>query len=225
MNFYLLVEGKKTEAKIYPAWFSYLLSSYKRIHNFNEITDNCYFLYSANGYPSIIHEHLPNAVKDMKKVSKFHALVLALDAGELGYEKRMNEVIDFAKREKLLGTSFEFYVIIQNVCIETWLLGNRKIMTRNAKSPQLKEYIQHYNVLLNDPEKMERYEGFNTKEQFHNEYLMEVFKEKGITYNKNNPGDTKEKFYLDEIIKRIEKDKDHLTSFQKFLEFCKEANR
>ena len=224
MNFYLLVEGRRTEAKIYPAWFSYLIPNFKRVKSFSDVTDNCYYLVSGFGYPSVIQDHFPNAVKDIKQVKKFNALVLALDAGESGYERRLKEVNDFAEKEKLIDNSYQLIVIVQNVCIETWLLGNRKIISRASNKSKLKEYLRHYDILKKDPEKMDKYEGYNTKEQFHHDFLAETFKEKGISYNKNNPGDAQKKFYLDEIIKRTKENKDHLESFQKFLEFCKETN-
>ncbi len=224
MNFYVLVEGAKTEAKIYPAWFSHLIPNYKRVKSFTDITDNCYYLVSGYGYPSIIQDHFPNAVKDMKAVKKFHKLLIALDGGELGYENRYREVIDFANNEKLNSPEFEIIVIIQNRCIETWLLGNRKITSRTPQNVRLVEYFNFYDIIQNDPEKMGKFRGFSTHEQFHESYLKEIFVERGISYRKTDPGDTKEKFYLDEIIKRTNENKDHLESFQKFLEFCKETN-
>jgi hypothetical protein len=226
MNFYILVEGKRTEAKVYPAWFSILLSKYKRVQNFQNISDNSYYLFSANGYPSIIQTHFPNAVKDLKKVSKFEYLVLALDAGDYGYEKRYEEVLSFAKKNNLLDESYKLIILVQNVCLETWFLGNRKMISRNPSDEDYKKYLEYYNILMNDPEKMQKpndYEG--SIDNFHLEYLKKVFQEKNISYNKNHPGEVRKKHYLDELRKRIQKDPDHLKSFQKFLEFCNEANK
>jgi hypothetical protein len=225
MNFYILVEGKRTEAKLYPAWFSILLSNFSRVKPLQEVSDQCYYLFSANGYPSIIQTHFPNAVKDIKQSNKFHYLVLALDAGDFGYQRRYDEVLNFAQKENLLDDTFKLVILVQNVCIETWFLGNRKIISRNSSDMEYKNYLEYYNVLIDDPEKMDKPQSFEgSVDSFHLEYLRKVFQEKNITYNKNHPGQVTEKYYLDEIIKRTEDSPEQLYSFQQFLKFCNEVN-
>lgn len=80
MNIYFLVEGKSTERKVYPAWLAHLLPELKRVSNYNDVTNNNYYLFSANGYPSIIYEHLPNAIADINANGNYNYLVLCLDA-------------------------------------------------------------------------------------------------------------------------------------------------
>lgn len=62
MNLYFLVEGRRTEAKVYPKWLSHLLPHFSRVERFNEVDDKNYFLISGEGNPSILDVHLPNAI-------------------------------------------------------------------------------------------------------------------------------------------------------------------
>lgn len=54
MNIYLLVEGEKTEPKMYPAFLSYLLPELIRIDLPHEAIGkkNCYYLMTGGGIPS-----------------------------------------------------------------------------------------------------------------------------------------------------------------------------
>jgi parvulin-like peptidyl-prolyl isomerase len=96
-------------------------------------------------------------------------------------------------------------------------LGNKKIFTHNPQDNNLKRYISHYNVYENDPERMGKYGVFNTTSQFHVDYLKKLLNEKNISYTKNNPSDTAEGYYLEQLIKRI-KETDDLKSFRSFIE-------
>jgi len=59
---------------------------------------------------------------------------------------------------------------------------------------------------------------FNTHAQFHEAYLKSVFKSRGLSYSKGKSKEVGEKFYLDELIKRVSVTKpDHLQSFQYFI--------
>lgn len=37
MNIYFLVEGKRTERKVYPAWLAYLLPELQRVQSYDEV--------------------------------------------------------------------------------------------------------------------------------------------------------------------------------------------
>ncbi len=55
MKVYFLLEGRRTEPKIYSSWLSHLIPQLKRINSHNDKSEeNSYFLFSANGYPLII---------------------------------------------------------------------------------------------------------------------------------------------------------------------------
>ncbi|MFM2061194.1 MAG: hypothetical protein RLZZ507_864 [Cyanobacteriota bacterium] len=220
MNLYFLVEGKRTENKVYPAWLKHLLPELQQVKNFDEVDKNNFYLFSANGYPSIIYDHLPNAILDIQENGKYNYLVLCLDAEENAVSEIKQEIYDFLATEKPEMGNIELVLIIQNRCLETWFLGNRKIYTRNPQDNLLLEYTRYYDVSIDCPELMGQYQSFNTHAQFHEAYVKELFRAKNINYSKRNPGDVVKQFYLQQLIERIESENTHLPTFQTFLEFC-----
>ncbi len=80
------------------------------------------------------------------------------------------------------------YTIIQNCCIETWMLGNKKIYPRNNTSSETKKYTSFYDVRKNDPEKMSKPKDFSDlTSMYHYDYLRHILKDKNILYSKANP--------------------------------------
>jgi hypothetical protein len=226
MKIYFLLEGQRTEAKIYPAWLSYLLPKLKRMKFHNEkLEDNSYFLFSANGYPSIIYNHLPNAIEDINTEGGFDYLVVSLDADESSVQERIDEVNKLLAEKNIVLKKTEIVLIIQNRCIETWLLGNSRIVKQNPINQELIEFKQFYNVISDNPEEMGKHSDFNTHSQFHFEYLREVFRERNLSYSKANPSEATKETYLIQLINRVEKIPNHLQTFQKFLEFCEDVKK
>lgn len=82
MNVYILVEGKRTEKKVYPAWLSILTPHLKKVDIVGDVSDDNYYLISGEGYPSLL-SHLKNAIEEVNEISKFRYLVLCLDAEEM----------------------------------------------------------------------------------------------------------------------------------------------
>ncbi len=83
--------------------------------------------------------------------------------------------------DQKLGCSPKLLIIMQNRCIETWFLGNRKIYSRQPQSSPLLDYSCHYNISINCPELMANYPTFNTHAQFHEAYLRELFRAKNVS--------------------------------------------
>ena len=88
---------------------------------------------------------------------------------------------------------------------------------------RLLEYLQHYDPRLNDPELMGRHPDFNTHAQFHHDYFRHVFRQKGLTYTKRNPGHVLDLAFLDELLKRVLDEPEQLVSLQGFLNFCEQV--
>ena len=216
MNLYFLLEGKRTEPKIYPKWLSHLLPNYSRVSSLNDLKNNNYFMISGRGYPSILN-HIENSITDFRKFRNIDCLIISVDCDEDTPDKRSLTVRNKINEFKNEIDQEKVHIILQNRCIETWLLGNRKIFTHKPKGDDLKKYISHYNVNENDPEQMQKYSGFNTTSQFHIAYLKKTLNEKNISYTKNNPSDTAETYYLEQLINRV-KETNHLNSFKSFLE-------
>ncbi len=199
-----------------------MLPELKRVDNYDEAEKNNYYIFSANGYPSIIYNHLPNAAEDINAHGKYNYFIVCLDADEVSVNERKQEINDFVQDKKIqliLGDT-QLITIIQNCCIETWFLGNRKIYTKNPQDKSLLAYTRYYDVSENCPELMGKYQDFNMHSQFHEAYLKELFKAKNINYSKKLPGDVTQLYYLQQLIARIENESDHLPTFREFIQFC-----
>ena len=216
MNLYFLLEGKRTEPKIYPKWLSCLLPNYSQVSTLSEIKENNYFIFSGRGYPSLLN-HINNALIDLTKYKNINYLVISVDCDEETPNERILTIKNKINEFKNDLNMENIYIIPQNRCIETWLLGNKKIFTHNPQDTQLVEFISFYNVSDNDPEKMKKYKDYNTTCQFHISYLQKLLNEKNIRYSKTNPSDTAEEYYLEQLIKRVNESND-LRSFKSFLE-------
>jgi hypothetical protein len=220
MKIYFLVEGRRTEPRIYPYWLSYLIPELARLKRFDEECINGYFIFSGYGYPHLLDEIMPNSVEDINNSGDYDYFVLVIDAEELSVQERIDEINLFIEKKGVSVGKTKIIIIIQNRCIETWLLGNRKIVSSNPEDETLREYLGFYNVKNLDPELLGKYSDFETYAQFHESYLKKIFLEKGLSYSKRHPRHAKDKAYLNQLIKRIEDKPDHLNSFRNFIDFC-----
>lgn len=219
MNIYFLVEGRRTEKKVYPKWLEHLIPDLVEVSDPFKIENNGFYIFSGNGFPSLLDNHLTNAVSDVNEISKFDYLVICLDSDDSSVDQRRTEVLTYIEKNNLVLKSSRFVIIVQNKCIESWFLGHRKVYTKQPQSKILRAYNRFYNVYEKNPELMTAMEGFTTSAQFHEEYLSEMLSEKNIRYTKKNPNAVTEKHYLDELIKR-QFDTNHLLSFKDFIDFC-----
>jgi hypothetical protein len=219
VRLYLLLEGKRSEAKIYPAWLASLDNPFEGLVRVDQpIGENerAFFCFSANGYPSIITTHLPNAIADLKKYPVYDWLLVCLDVDESSAESRISEVENAAK--DLVNSRTKIFVVPQSRCIESWLLGNPKLIGA-APPPYVAELRNFYDVRRNCPECMGFPRNWSNHAQFHFHYLKEVFKAKNMTYSKSNPGDAASFSYLKALVGRVERDATAMGSFQRFLRF------
>jgi hypothetical protein len=219
MNLYFIVEGRRTEKKVYPAWLSFLIPKFSQVQWAYQAKNENYFLFNGNGFPALLHNHLVKSIEEINELGNFNYLVLILDTDESTINERIQEVTNFVANEAIKLKNCELVVIPQNRCIETWFLGNRLVFKSNPKSSNLVEFIRFYNVKNNDPEKMGVYKNYNTHSQFHADYCTEYLRERNIRYSKNHPNGVVDKPYLDELVNRLKKTRD-LNSFRLFIEFC-----
>lgn len=223
MNLYIIVEGRRTEKKVYPAWLSHLIPSLSPVNWAYQVEKNNYFLFNGNGFPALLHNHLKNSIDEVNELKKFNYLALILDVDESTVEERINEVNEFLEENNIeLNSNAELVIIPQNRCIESWFLGNKKVFKLNPQNSDLAQYIQFYNVKANDPEKMGIYSNFNTHSQFHAEYCTEFLRERNIRYSKNRPNGVVDKNYLESLILRNQ-ETEHIKSFKKFIDFCEKV--
>lgn len=219
MNVYIIVEGRRTEKKVYPIWLNHLIPELVRVNNAYSAVDKNYYLFNGNGFPALLHNHLRNSIDEVNELNQFDYLVIILDVDEATVEGRIEEVNKFVVENGLVLLNAKLVIIPQNRCIETWFLGNKKIFKSNPQNTDLINYVQFYNVKDNDPEKMGLYDGFNTHSQFHADYCTEFLRERNIKYSKNFPNGVTELDYLESLIQR-KTDTSHLESFNTFIEFC-----
>jgi len=219
MNLYFLVEGMQSERKVYPAWLSHLLPELTRVQSYDEVNEKNYYLISGEGYPSL-YDFIPPSIEEINLSGKYNYFVLCLDAEENAVAQRHAEIYDFLNQEKLELKNAELVLIVQNRCLESWLLGNRKIYSKQPQDQPLLDYTKYYNVSVDCPEKMGKYLDFNTHAQFHGAYLRALFAAKNTTYSKKRPGDVLKPFYLEQLLTRIEFQPEQLTTFRHFIDIC-----
>ncbi|MEG4421671.1 hypothetical protein QUA70_24245 [Microcoleus sp. LAD1_D5] len=220
MNLYFLVEGTQSERKVYPAWLAHLLPELQRVDNCDDVNEKNYYLISGEGYPSLIYDFIPRSIAEINSNGKYNYFVVCLDAEENTVAELTTEIYEFLTEQKMKLNHTELVLIFQNRCLESWLLGNRKIYARNPQNKLLLDYTKYYDVSVNCPENMGRYQDFNTHAQFHGAYLRALFEAKNITYSKKRPGDVLKPFYLEQLLARIQVQPEQLTTFRQFIDFC-----
>lgn len=222
MNLYFLVEGKRTEKKVYPAWLGHLVPNLRRVENPNELENFGYYIFSGEGYPSLLDVHLANTIKDYRVSGKFNRLVVCLDVDNSTPADRVQIV---RERAQSLGFPLEqLRVIPQESCIESWFLGNRKAVSPAPNSSELGDYLKFYNVRRDDPESMGVHPSFNDRSVFHSRFFQLVGMDKRFRYTKHNPRHVVDWPYLEELIQRRQQ-YDHLSTFGMFLQLCDEISR
>ena len=224
MNIYFLVEGK-TEKRIYTQWLAYLIPELTQVKSYHRVQENNYYLISGKGYPSILSLGLPNAADKIQETQKYDYLVLCVDADEETVEERTEYIYNFIEDNGIKLGETKPIVIVQNRCIETWLLGNRKMFdSGEPQDPPLADYVKYYDVSQEDPELMGPYQNKNHA-RFHKQYLQNIFWAKNLSYSKTNPGEALKEDYLNELIKRISDRPEHLKSFESLITFCETIRR
>jgi hypothetical protein len=246
MNLLFLVEGKKTEREIYKSWLKHLFPQLDFVAKSDQITTNCCRMVSSKGYPPP-GGLIKDLIEDVKKFDNIDHFFICFDSEEDTYQERFDAVkakLDNAKMDVGIDSSIKtkFHIIIQHCCIETWALGNARLPTEYPcmhNSLKLKEFMNFYNVLVDDPELMvccpskdeklidcckrsitkrisPKY-NLRTKPKFHKDYLREYLKKYGLNYKKNDPKFVSEKKYLDALKERC-MNTGHLPSLKVFLD-------
>ncbi len=213
MNLYFVVEGKRTEKKVYPAWLKHAFPTLRRVERVEDLAHDHYFIISGEGYPQYL-KTIDDAVEDTKRYHALDRLFVCIDSEEDGADVKLAEV---QARVDARRPAVPCHVIVHNCCMETWFLGNPRIMTYNPQSQELRDCRAFYDVSADDPEHMPCAPGHQTRAQFHVHYLRAMFREKGRSYTKQNPGDVMQRYYLDALVDRHSKTQ-HIRSFGRLVE-------
>ena len=226
MNFYIIVEGDKTEMSVYPAWISLLAPDYTRIENAWDVNENNYYIFSGGGIPSI-YTHVKNAVLDINSInsereSRYDYLLVCLDTEKESRDYILKQIDNELQSSGVVLRNAELLVFEHKVCMETWFLGNLVVFKDNPQNPDYLEYIKYYNVGTFNPEEMGNIDEnrFATTAKFHLRYLKRMMEERNMTYSKNNTLEVQQNAYLQQLIKRY-KDTGHIATFGSWYEFVK----
>lgn len=87
MNFYVVVEGRRTEPRLYRSWLPVIRPGLQEVERLEDATDEHFLLVSGEGYPSY-HTRIHAAVKDIAQAAVRFCLVVAVDAEELDVDTR-----------------------------------------------------------------------------------------------------------------------------------------
>ncbi|HKC69361.1 MAG TPA: hypothetical protein VKG26_14095 [Bacteroidia bacterium] len=201
MNLYFLLEGEQTEIILYPKWINYILPHFSKVDYEKNAVKNNYYIFSGGGIPSI-YNHTVNAIKNINDNPIYDKLIVCLDGEEIGVKNRIDELNTYIKNSGVIITSScELIIVIQNICIETWFLGNKKIIKKTPAGQLLKDFIAHYNVSELDPEQMDKKDTYRNKADFHYSYFREILKEHNLSYRKSRPNVVLEETYLRQLEK------------------------
>lgn len=217
MNLYILVEGRRTEMAVYPAYLSHLLPQLQRVYYPFETEKDSYYIMSGFGYPNIL-AHIENCVRDMNRYPVYDYLVICLDTDEETAANRIRQIERLLNQKKLWPKHGQIKIICQQKCIETWFLGS-VLHKASIKSEGVKPYFNHYDISRKDPEKMNRPSHYpGSVGDYHCHYLIKLCEAMGKVYTKRNPYVVCSKVFLDSLIERTRMIP-HLKSFKNFLNF------
>lgn len=217
MNIYLVVEGKKTEPKVYPAWVKFINPELVFTNRLDDVKSNGVYIFSGNGYPAYLNV-IKNAAKDMTSIKHenteqclFHRLVVAVDAEETTTSEKVCEIMDSIRGVTGGAHDFDCRVIVHNFCLETWFLANNKLYV-NARQTMSRDYRSHYDVASLDPEKLilPVDSRWHTRSQYAFDYLRASIADRWPkqVYSKNNPGAVLHEKYFKAVKKRFDTTED-----------------
>lgn len=237
MNLYFLFEGK-TERFFYTRFLEYFFGQRLQAVEFADAAQaNQYYLVSSAGYPFIYtgsrrgspgDAALKNAILDINSHPVYDYLIVCLDADNTTVAEREAEfdgyIQQLAGEGIRLNPRCAYQLIVQNRCIETWFLGNRKLFKQNPTSEPLRTYVAYYNVKRNDPEQMGNFDETYTHQDFHLQYLRVMLRERRLNYQKHLPDTVATTDYLEQLVRRAESPEKHIASFAHWLNFCQHLN-
>jgi hypothetical protein len=231
VNLLFLVEGEKTEPKVYKAWLKHLFPDLIFVNRPEDMIGNSCRIITGNGYPNMVSQpknssapsRLEACLMDIENFNNVDHFFICVHSEDYSYSERFDEVkskLEILKSDHEIDDSrTKIHLIIQNCCFETWALGNAEISQKYARiktSTTWSDFQNHYDILLNDPENLNSFPAgypFRNKARLHKRYLVEYLAEFGLSYRKENPIIVAEKHYLESLQKRC-KNTEHLPSLR-----------
>ena len=222
MNLYFLVEGKRTEKKVYRSWIDGVFPKLSRAETLDDVRHDTYRIFSIEGNTDRV-DNIEKALAEIewhnaKATSEgrdiFDYLFVCLDTEDSLIDMKIAQVEKLTNK-RALPTICQ--VIVHHCCIETWFLGNQPMMKNNPQSEELRRLKEFYEVSLDCPEFMQKPEKYrSSKAWFHFDYLKEMLRERDLNYSKKLPRPVQERAYLKALVQRHE-ETSHLQSFGRLL--------
>lgn len=215
MNFYLVVEGKRTEKFVFSHWIPLLNKSLTQVHYPMHLRNNNFYILNAGGHPYYF-EIIKRAAKDVADNPQYGQLVISIDAEDDDPVEKANEVLDSVHT---VNRKLQPEIVVQNACIESWFLGNRRILRRFPQTNESRDWKAHYDVWENCPEQMpEHSQKELNRAQTAFVYLKAGLRDRNprLIYSKKRPLVVCDQSYLDRLKDRVSQTA-HLTSFQSFI--------
>ena len=215
MNIHIVVEGVVGEKKVYQHWVPLVNPNLSYVQHISEIQDNHFTIIAGGGYPHY-YEVIDAAIDDVNTQGNIDRLVVAVDSEEMAFGEKYAEIDALLSKSHCIA---EIRVVIQHFCLETWALGNRRIIRPKPQDPRLRGYKRSYDVRNDDPELLPAYppEELN-RAQFAEKYLRRALQDKhrNLTYTKSNPNALLHSKYFQRVQERLEQT-GHIRSFEAFL--------
>lgn len=222
MNLYFLVEGRRTEKKVYARWLAHTFPALSQVHSFAQIEDDHYLIISGGGQPRVFEE-IGAAIETICSRPVVDHLFICVDAEDDDDSAKLAEidaeVARWSQEARVHAPRLQIHPIVQNCCIETWFLGNARMMRPAPSSDDLTRYKAFYDVRTQDPEQMESIDQRTPRAVFHGRYLKAMLQERSpaLRYSKRNPGVVMEREYLDALRHRCQST-GHLGSLQRLID-------
>lgn len=218
MSLYVVVEGERTEPRLYRAWLPMILPGLDEVRRIEDAGEHAFFLISGYGYPNYL-ERIAAAIDDIRNSEgRFTHLLVCVDAEEAGHDERLAEV-EHAIQSR--GCPVSSTVIVADCCIEAWLLGNRKFVRNAPHDPELGQLLRHHDVRELDPEGMPPHPNHRNRASLCLRYIQVAFRERQQRYSKRNPGFAASTPYFEALCERAQATPTsgprHLRSFARLL--------
>ena len=215
MNIYVVVEGEVGEKKVYKHWIPLVNPTLIYVNHVSEIENDNFAIIAGMGYPQYL-KVIEDAIGDVNNYGNIDRLIVAIDSEEMLYEEKLNEINEHVSKFHCVA---DISTVVQHFCLETWALGNRRIIRPHPQSSKLREYKSFFDIRLNDPELLPGYQAEElNRAQFAFKYLKRALNEryKNLTYTKSNPQPLLHNKYFERVKERLE-DTGHISSFRVFL--------
>lgn len=220
MNFYILVEGEVDERRIYSEWFKQFFPNMSQVGRLPDVAQNHYFIFSAKSHSVLTKtDRIRKSMEDVAAHGNIDRFFVCLDAESMSYEARFRRVqqtvheamIDTKIKEHI--PNFREHIIIQNVCIETWFLGNVHVVNAVSNHVAVKPLKDSYDVTTLDPEDLPHDPRFKVRAQFHKHYLRQVLH----AHNRKFPGIAQDPEYTQALQHRCAST-NHLRSLRRLFD-------